>query len=78
MPKLNKPRKTWQYSNKLKAKAVQFTLIDGVMVKDVAETLDLHPMMLSRWRKECSIAKLCLIDAIKSPAVTNKQNSVNV
>jgi transposase len=52
MPRYNNPRKTWQYSTEFKAKAAQLTLIDGIMVKDVAETLDFHPMMLSRWRKE--------------------------
>ena len=52
MPKYTKPRKTWQYSNEFKVKAVQLSLIDGVQVKEVAVTLDIHPFMLSRWRKE--------------------------
>ncbi|WP_292959268.1 transposase [Neptuniibacter sp. UBA6509] len=52
MPKYTQPRKTWQYSNEFKAKAVQLTYLDDVKVKDVAATLDIHPFMLSRWRKE--------------------------
>ena len=52
MPKYTKPRKTWQYSNEFKVKAVQLSLIEGIQVKEVAVTLDIHPFMLSRWRKE--------------------------
>ena len=51
MPKYNNPRKTWEYSQDFKAKAVELSLLEGTQVKAVAETLDIHPMMLSRWRK---------------------------
>ncbi len=40
--------------NEFKVKAVQLSLIDGVQVQAVARTLDIHPFMLSRWRKEVS------------------------
>lgn len=52
MPRYNQPRKTWRYTNEFKAKAVQLSLLEGVQVQEVAETLDIHPFMLSRWRKE--------------------------
>ena len=52
MPKYNNPRRTWQYSNEFKVKAVQLSLHEGIQVQEVAKTLDIHPMMLSRWRKE--------------------------
>ena len=52
MPRFTKHRKTKQYSNEFKAKAVQLSLMDDVQVKEVATTLDIHPFMLSRWRKE--------------------------
>ena len=52
MPKYTNPRKTWHYLNEFKVKAVQLSLLEGVQVKDVAGTLDIHPFMLSRWRKE--------------------------
>jgi transposase len=52
MPKYTQPRKTWQYSNEFKVKAVQLSLLPDVQVKDVATTLDIHPFMLSRWRKD--------------------------
>lgn len=52
MPRYTQPRKTWRYTNEFKAKAVQLSLLEGVQVQEVAETLDIHPFMLSRWRKE--------------------------
>jgi transposase len=58
MPKYNNPRKTWRYSNEFKVKAVQLSMLDGVQVMDVAETLDIHPFMLSRWRKEYREGKI--------------------
>ena len=58
MPKVNNPRKTWKYGNDFKVKAVQLSLEDGVQVKDVARSLDIHPFLLSRWRKEYREGKL--------------------
>ena len=58
MPKYNNSRKTWRYTNEFKAKAVQLSLLEGVQVKEVAETLDIHPFMLSRWRKEYREGKI--------------------
>jgi len=52
MPKYNNPRRTWKYSNEFKVNAVQLSFVVGVTIKSVAETLDIHPFMLSRWRKE--------------------------
>lgn len=58
MPRYTKPRRTWQYVNEFKIKAVQLSLLDNVQVRDVANTLDIHPFMLSRWRKEYREGKL--------------------
>ena len=52
MPKYKQHKKTNRYSNEFKTKAVQLSLMDGVQVQAVAKTLDIHPFMLSRWRKE--------------------------
>ena len=52
MPKYTQPRKTWFYPVNFKIKAVELSLRDDVMSKGVAEALDIHPLMLSRWRKE--------------------------
>jgi len=58
MPKYNQPRKTWRYTNEFKAKAVELTYLEDIRIKDVAETLDIHPFMLSRWRKEYREGKI--------------------
>ena len=52
MPKYNNPRRTWKYSNDFKVNAVQLSFVVGITIKSVAEKLDIHPFMLSRWRKE--------------------------
>ena len=52
MPRYTQPRKTWQYSQEFKAKAVELSHLDGVQVKAIAGSLDIHPFMLPRWRKE--------------------------
>ena len=52
MPRYTQPRKTWKYSNEFKVKAVKLSQQQGIQVKQVAEGLDIHPFMLSRWRKE--------------------------
>src|SRR5690606_40403120 len=58
MPRYNQPRKTWRYTKDFKVKAVRMSLQDGIQVKQVAEGLDIHPFMLSRWRKEYREGKL--------------------
>lgn len=58
MPRYTQPRRTWHYLNEFKVKAVQLSLLEGVQVQDVAKTLDIHPFMLSRWRKEYREGKL--------------------
>jgi transposase len=51
MPKAG-PKRTQQYSEDFKATAVRLSSLPGVRIKDVAESLDIHPFMLSRWRKQ--------------------------
>lgn len=58
MPRYHNHRKTNKYTNELKAKAVQLSLMEGVQVQEVAKTLDIHPFMLSRWRKEYREGKI--------------------
>jgi transposase len=73
MPKYTKPRKTWQYSNIFKVKAVQLSLIEGVQVREVAVTLDIHPFMLSRWRKEFREGKIVADKRKKVTEVTSNR-----
>jgi transposase len=51
MPARKGPKKVNRYSLELKRTAVRLTEAPGARVKDVAESLDIHPFMLSRWRK---------------------------
>ncbi len=46
------PRKTHHYTSEFKVKAVKLSGLEGVQVQHVAEALDIHPIMLTRWRKE--------------------------
>jgi len=74
MPRYTQPRRTWHYLNEFKVKAVQLSLLEGVQVQEVAKTLDIHPFMLSRWRKEYREGKL-VADKRKKviPMVKDKQ-----
>ena len=58
MPKAVQPKKTWSYTADFKVKAVKLSYQPNVQVKQVAEALDIHPFMLSRWRKEYREGKL--------------------
>jgi transposase len=46
------PRTTYRYGEEFKASAVRLSQLPGVAVQDVAESLYIHPFMLSRWRKQ--------------------------
>lgn len=46
------PRKVQRYSLEFKLKAVKLSQLKGVEVQAVAEALEIHPFMLSKWRKE--------------------------
>ena len=52
------PRTTYRYSDVFKATAVRLSQLPGVSVRDVAESLYIHPFMLSRWRKEAREGKI--------------------
>jgi transposase len=51
MPKPG-PRTTYKYTDEFKASAVRLSQLPGVAVQDVADSLYIHPFMLSRWRKQ--------------------------
>ena len=46
------PRTTYRYSREFKATAVRLSQIPGVAVGEVADSLYIHPFMLSLWRKQ--------------------------
>ncbi len=51
MARTKGPRKVGRYTIEFKVKAVKLSGLSGVRVQDVADALDIHPFMLSRWRK---------------------------
>ncbi|MBY4676190.1 IS3 family transposase [Marinobacterium arenosum] len=58
MPAYKNQKKTRQYTNEFKVRAVKLTHLSGASVKGVADSLDIHPFMLSRWRKEYREGKI--------------------
>jgi transposase len=57
MPRASRP-KVRQYSLEFKLKAVKLSQLPGVEVQAVADALEIHPFMLSRWRKEARDGRL--------------------
>ena len=70
MPRNTQYKRTLKYSQEFKLSAVEMSLIEGVKVGTVAQRLDIHPYMLSRWRKEYREG---LIVADKRKKITNRR-----
>jgi transposase len=66
------PVKVRQYSLEFKLKAVKLSQLKGVEVQAVADALEIHPFMLSRWRKEARDGvlrgRVSVPTAVKAPA----------
>jgi transposase len=62
------PRTTYKYSDEFKATAVRLSRMPGVAVQDVADSLYIHPFMLSLWRKQAREGRI----VVKAVAV-NKE-----
>ena len=58
MGKATQPRRVNRYTLEFKLSAVQMSKLRGVQIQDVAQALDIHPFMLSRWRKEAREGRL--------------------
>lgn len=52
MARIKGPKKTNRYPDEFKIKAVQLAGQPGILAKDVADDLGIHPILLYRWRKE--------------------------
>lgn len=63
------PRKVQRYSLEFRLKAVKLSYLKDVEAQAVAAALEIHPFMLSRWRKEARDGTL-RGRATVSPAVT--------
>src|SRR5512145_2258494 len=46
------PKKVKRYSNEFKIQAVQLANHPEIQTQDVAQALDIHPFMLSKWKKD--------------------------
>ena len=51
-------KKLPRYSLDFKRKAVRLTQVPGIEVQVVAAALDIHPVMLSRWRQQAREGRL--------------------
>ena len=58
MGRATQPRRVNRYTLEFKLSAVQLSKLRGVQIQDVAQALDIHPFMLSRWRKEAREGRL--------------------
>ncbi|GAC1666294.1 MAG: hypothetical protein PVS2B1_24910 [Candidatus Dormibacteraceae bacterium] len=52
------PKKVHRYTNEFKIQAVRLSLHPEIQTQDVAQALDIHPFMLSRWKKDYRDGKL--------------------
>ena len=52
------PRKIARYGEQFKATTVKLSSLPGVLIQDVAAALDIHPFMLSLWRKPTEMLTL--------------------
>ena len=52
MARPNSKKRTGKYPREFKTKAVQLSHLSGARVDEVAQSLSIHPNMLSKWRRE--------------------------
>jgi len=52
------PKKVHRYTVEFKIQAVRLSLHPDIQTRDVANALDIHPFMLSKWKKDYREGKL--------------------
>jgi transposase len=57
------PKKVHRYTVEFKIQAVRLSLHPEIQTQDVAHALDIHPFMLSKWKKDYREGKLKLAAA---------------
>jgi transposase len=67
-------RKVFKYSEEFKATAVALSQLEGVAVQDVANELDIHPFMLSLWRKQVREGRI----VANQPKITDEKLSAEL
>jgi transposase len=73
MARIKGPRRVYRHSLEFKLKAVRLTQIEGVLVRDVAQALDVHPFMLSRWRSQARAGRLTARAALKATSRESRE-----
>lgn len=76
MSSYQRPKKAYKYPDEFKSAAVQMSLVEGVLVNNVANSLDIHPFMLSKWRKEYRDGLIIIDKRRKTSAKTAKLSQV--
>ena len=60
------------YSDVFKIMVVRLTQIESVQTKQIGECLDLHPLMISRWRKQVRDGTLVAEFPVRAPMPSDK------
>lgn len=58
MAKILSEARVLEYSREYKVMVVRLTHLEGIKIKTLSECMGLHPLMVSRWRKEVRDGKL--------------------
>ncbi len=74
MAKIKSKERVLEYSKEFKVMVVKLTHLDNVQIKQISECMGLHPLMVSRWRKEVRDGKL-FSDATRRVQMTLKAPS---
>ena len=69
--------KTERNTNQFKTKAAHLSLLPSIQVQEVAHTLDIHPLMLSRWRKEYREGKIVPDKRKKVTSISKEQKELS-
>ena len=79
------PKKVKRYSNEFKIQAVKLANHPEIQTQDVAHALDIHPFMLSKWKKDyregrlklaAEAAGLSLPNALQTPDVDPEKRAL--
>ena len=63
MAKIKSESRVLEYSKEFKVMVVKLTHLEGIQIKKLSECMELHPLMVSRWRKEVRDGKLFMPDS---------------
>ena len=63
MARIKSNERVLEYSKEFKVMVVKLTHMDGVAIKKISDCMGLHPLMVSRWRKEVRDGKLFATDS---------------